>query len=100
MSWVPPLPPARAPSWNRGLETKMDRKKAERKTRKDRIHEEVANYGRVPLASVEATSVYLGHLHPRTTRRLIERGKLEAVEIGTRVMVKTDSAQRLAGVAK
>jgi hypothetical protein len=94
------LPPARVPSWKRGQETRMDRKLTERKTREDRIREEVAHYGRVPLASVEATSIYLGNINTRTTRRLIEKGQLKAVEVGTRVMVRTDSARRLAGEAK
>jgi hypothetical protein len=70
----------------------------ERQDREARLREEVRRYGEVPLASVNATAQYLGGLNIKTIHRLLAKGALEGVNIGTRVMVRTDSARKIAGL--
>jgi hypothetical protein len=99
-NWVPSLPPAH-PSRDQGIrEARHVNRERRKQLREVRIGREVAEYGTTPLASVAATARYLGGVTTKTVFRLIERGDLEAIEIGSRVMVKTASAQRLAGTAK
>ena len=77
---------------------KEQRRRAKLKAREASRLEAIYSYGMVPLATVQTTAKYLGNISNKTVYRLIEDGKLEAVRIGTRLMVKTASAMKLAGV--
>jgi excisionase family DNA binding protein len=109
MSFVPPLPRTRPARGQRAREAhaekarvnrvdKEQRRCAKLKAREASRAEAVHSYGSVPLATVQTTAKYLGNISDKTVYRLIEDGKLEAVRIGARVMVKTPSAMKLAGV--
>jgi hypothetical protein len=102
-SWVAPLSNLRPPPCHaqeaRLEQMRKDRAERER-IRKARLSEEVARYETVPLASIEATACYLGGINAKTVRRKIAKGDLEAVTIGSRILVKTASARRLAGLTK
>jgi excisionase family DNA binding protein len=76
---------------------KEQRRRAKLKAREASRLEAIHSYGIVPLATVQ-TAKYLGNISSKTVYRLIEDGKLEAVRIGARLMVKTASAMKLAGV--
>ena len=71
---------------------KKQRRRAKLKAREASRVGAIHSYGMVPLASVETTAKYLGNISSKTVYRLIEDGKLEAVRIGARFMVKTASA--------
>ena len=109
MSFIPPLSPTRPARGQRAREARMEkarvnrvdkdeRRRAKLKAREASRLEAIHSYGMVPLATVQTTAKYLGNISNKTVYRLIEDGKLEAVRIGTRLMVKTASAMKLAGV--
>ena len=98
--WVSSLPPANPSRDQRIREARLVNRERRQQLREARLYREVAEYGSTPLASVAATGRFLGGVTTKTVFRLIERGDLEAVDIGSRVMVKTPTAQRLAGIAE
>jgi excisionase family DNA binding protein len=109
MSFIPPLSPTRPARGQKAREARMEkarvnrvdkeqRRRAKLKAREANRLEAIHSYGMVPLATVQATAKYLGNISNKTVYRLIEDGKLEAVRIATRLMVKTASAMKLAGV--